>query len=162
MLTSLHTTLANKAMAKQKKNGSLDDLSPSTSNNKASLSRKKLMTLSQLRSGHCKLLGQYKKGIGKDATNRCCPDCGAGPRDILHLFNCSCHPTETVRFVEQHWRLDLKVELSRREKPGVMTQQSRNKQQQQHQQQQQQQFSYYNDNLFPLFWLRCYVGSLYA
>ena len=63
----------------------------SITNNEANLPRQRT-TLSKLRSGQCKLLGQYKKRIGKDVTE-CCPDCGVSPQDVLHLFNCPPHPT---------------------------------------------------------------------
>ena len=90
-LKSIHTTVVNK----QKNNRVLNDGTLSGSNNKANHPRRQRTTLSQLRilrSGHCKLLGQYKKSIGKDATG-CCTDCGASPQDVLYLFNCPTHPT---------------------------------------------------------------------
>ena len=52
-LHSIHTTVVNKAVAKQKKNRVLEGLPPPISNNEANLTRRQRMTLSQLRSGHC-------------------------------------------------------------------------------------------------------------
>ena len=68
-LKSIHSTAVNKAVAKQKKNRVLDDLPPPISNNEVNLPKRQRTTLSQLRSGNCKLLGPYKKRIGKDATD---------------------------------------------------------------------------------------------
>ena len=49
-------------------------------------------TLSQLRSGHCKLLNSYKKRLNQ-TDYLSCPDCGMVPQDVPHLFNCADHPT---------------------------------------------------------------------
>ena len=56
------------------------------------LTRRQRATLSQLRSGHCKLLNSYKKRL-KQTDSSSCPDCGMDPQDVPHLFNCTAHPT---------------------------------------------------------------------
>ena len=55
--------------------------------------RRQRCTLSQLRSGHCHLLQDYKHmAFGK--PNDICTDCGASPQDVRHLFVCKAHPTD--------------------------------------------------------------------
>ena len=56
------------------------------------LTRRQRATLSQLRSGYCKLLNSYKKRL-KQTDSSSCPDCGMDPQDVPHLFNCTVHPT---------------------------------------------------------------------
>ena len=55
------------------------------------LMRRQRATLSQLRSGHCKLLNSYKKRL-KQTDSSSCPDCGMDPQDVPRLFNCTAHP----------------------------------------------------------------------
>ena len=51
-------------------------------------------TLSQLRSGHCRLLNSYQNRLKQTVDPRWprCPDCGVNPHDVPHLFNCTAHP----------------------------------------------------------------------
>ena len=49
--------------------------------------------VSQLRSGHCKLLNSYKKRL-KQSDSSSCPDCGMDTRDVSHLFDCTAHPND--------------------------------------------------------------------
>ena len=57
------------------------------------LSRRQRTTLSQLRSGHCKLLNSYKKRL-KQSDSSSCPDCGMDPQDVPHLFDWTAHPND--------------------------------------------------------------------
>ena len=57
------------------------------------LQRRQRTTLSQLRSGHCKLLNSYKKRLKQSDSSRC-PDCGMDPQDVPHLFDCVAHPND--------------------------------------------------------------------
>ena len=58
-------------------------------------------TLSQLRSGHCHLLQDYKhRLLGKPSD--ICKDCGTSPQDVRHLFACTTHPTDLSP--EDLWR----------------------------------------------------------
>ena len=55
------------------------------------LRRPQRTTLSQLRSGHCRLLNSYQNRLKPTADPKC-PDCGVNPYDVPHLFNCTAHP----------------------------------------------------------------------
>ena len=59
----------------------------------APVQRRQRTTLSQLRSGHCKLLNSYKKRLKQSDSSRC-PDCGMDPQDVPHLFDCVAHPND--------------------------------------------------------------------
>ena len=65
---------------------------PPISDEEIYLTRRQRVTLSQLRSGHCKLLNSYKKRL-KQTDSSSCPDCGMDPQDGPYLFNCTAHPT---------------------------------------------------------------------
>ena len=79
----------NKAVKDHKNNIVLDDFPhPINDSEKEILSRKERITLAQLRSGYCKLLGSYKSRIKKDASLDVCADCGKTPHDGKHLFAC--------------------------------------------------------------------------
>ena len=55
--------------------------------------QKQRCTLSQLPTGHCHLLHDYKhRVIGKPSD--ICTDCGASPQDVSHLFAGNAHTTE--------------------------------------------------------------------
>ena len=60
----------------------------------ANLSRRTRTLLSQLRSGFSSLLQSYRARISPDQdSSSSCPNCGSGPHDTQHLFNCSSRPT---------------------------------------------------------------------
>ena len=61
-LHALHTLFVNTAICNMKDNGVLNNRSPSINDEETLLPRQRT-TLSQLRSGHCKLLNSYKKGL---------------------------------------------------------------------------------------------------
>ena len=67
-LQAIHTDAVNKAVKDQKKNIVLDGLPHPINNSEKDLTRKERATLSQLRSGYCKLLGSYKSRIKKNAS----------------------------------------------------------------------------------------------
>ena len=48
--------------------------------------------LSQLISGHCHLLQDYKHRVFSEPSD-ICTDCGASPQDVRHLFVCNALPT---------------------------------------------------------------------
>ena len=50
-------------------------------------------TLSQLRSGHCQLLQDYKHRVLGEPSD-ICTNCGASPQDVRHMFACTTHPTD--------------------------------------------------------------------
>ena len=57
------------------------------------LPRRQRTTLSQLHSGHCKLLNSYKKRL-KQSDSSSCPYCRMDPQDVPHLFDCMAHPND--------------------------------------------------------------------
>ena len=74
----------------------LDGRPPPISNSEKELARKERLTLAQLRSGYCRLLGSYKSRINKDASLDVCADCDTTPHDVKHLIVCPAHPTTQI------------------------------------------------------------------
>ena len=66
---------------------------PPISDEEQRLNRRQRCTLSQLRSGHCHLLQDYKHRVLGEPSD-ICTDCGASPQDVKHLFVCTTHPTD--------------------------------------------------------------------
>ena len=66
---------------------------PSINDEETLLQRRQRTTLSQLCSGHCKLLNSYKNRLKQSDSSRC-PDCGMDPQDVPHLFDCVAHPND--------------------------------------------------------------------
>ena len=90
-LRALHTSFVNTAIGNMKDNRVLNSRPPSINDEETLLQRRQWTTLSQLRSGHCKLLNSYKKRLMQSDSSRC-PDCGMDPQDVPHLFDCIAHP----------------------------------------------------------------------
>ena len=86
-LQTIYTMTVNQAVTSLGRNVVLDDRPPAIN-----ISEKEL-TLAELRSGHCRLLGSHKSRISKDVSLDVCADCGKTPHDVKHLFNCPAHPT---------------------------------------------------------------------
>ena len=72
-LQALHTDAENKAVKTYERNVVLDGRPPPISNSEKDLTRKERLTLAQLRSGYCGLLGSYKSIIKKDADHNMTP-----------------------------------------------------------------------------------------
>ena len=89
---AVHTSFVNTAIDNMTDNRVLNYRPPPIGNEKIYLTRRQHATLSQLRSGHCKLLNSYTKRL-KQTDSSSCPDCGMDPQDVPHLFNCTAHPT---------------------------------------------------------------------
>ena len=87
-LHALHTSFVNTAIDNMKDNRVLNNRPPPINDEETLLSRRQMTTLSQLRSGHCKLLNSYKKRLKKSDSSSC-PDCGMDPQDVP----CCCLPT---------------------------------------------------------------------
>ena len=66
------------------------------------LNRRQQCTLSQLRSGHCHILQDYKHRVFGEPSDICI-DCGASPQSVRHLFACNAHPTDLSP--EDLWRI---------------------------------------------------------
>ena len=88
-LQAIHTMTVNQAVTSLRRNVVLDDRPPLINISEKELTRRERTTLSQLRSGYCRLLGPYKSRISKDAS---LDVGGKTPHDVKHLFNCSAHP----------------------------------------------------------------------
>ena len=107
-LQALHTSFVNTAIDNMKENRVLNNQPPPINDEETLLSRRQGTTLSQLRSGHCKLLNSYKKQL-KQSDSSSCPDYGMDPQDVAHLFDCTAQPTRggTV------WQLQLQMPANR-------------------------------------------------
>ena len=92
-LQALHTSFVNTAIGNMKDNRVLNSRPPSINDEESLLQRRQRTTLSQLRSGHCKLLNSYKKRLKQSDSSRC-PDSGMDPQDVPHLFDCVAHPND--------------------------------------------------------------------
>ena len=95
-LQAIHTEAVNKAVNDQKKNIVFDDLPHPINDSEKDLTGKERVTLAQVRSGYCKLLGFYESRIKKGASLNVCVDCGQTPHDVKHLFACPAHPTTLI------------------------------------------------------------------
>ena len=91
-LQAVHTSFVSTAIDNMTDNRVLNYRPPPISDEEIYLTRRQRAPLSQLRSGHCKLLNSYKKRL-KQTDSSSCPDCGMEPQDDPHLFNCTAHPT---------------------------------------------------------------------
>ena len=90
-LQALHTSFVKTAIGNMKDNRVHYNRSPSINDEETLLLRRQRTTLSQLRSGHCKLQNSYKKRR-KQSDSSSCQDCGMDPQDVLHLFDCFQYP----------------------------------------------------------------------
>ena len=77
-LQAIHTSFVNGAIDNMTDNGVLTNRPPPINDKNTHLSRRQRATLSQLCSGHCKLLYSYKKQL-KLTDSSSCPDCGIDP-----------------------------------------------------------------------------------
>ena len=66
---------------------------PVISADEQSLPRLARTKLAQLRTGYSTLLNSYRSRISPEVKDSC-PDCGRGPHDLQHLFNCEKNPTD--------------------------------------------------------------------
>ena len=112
LLRAVHTSFVKTAIDTMTDNRILNYPSPPINDEETCLRRRQRATLSQLRPGHCNLLNSYKKRL-KPTDSSSCPDCGMGPQDVPHLFNCT--------FMEHIWQDDRRTELSKPGEPGLTT-----------------------------------------
>ena len=88
---ALHTSFVNTAIGNMKDNRVFNNRPLPINDEETLLSRQQWATLSQLLSGHYKLLNSYKKRL-KQPDSSSCLDCGMDPQDIPHhLFHCTAH-----------------------------------------------------------------------
>ena len=96
-LNQIHTQAVNNSISKLAPNPLLGATPPPISPSESRLPRNQRTTLAQLRSGHCRLLGDYKvlTGLG---TSALCLECLFRRQTVPHLFNCDAAQTQlTVR-----------------------------------------------------------------
>ena len=94
-LQALHISFVNTTIDNMKDNRVFNNRPPPINDEETLLSRRQRETLSQLRSGHCKLLNSYKKRL-KQTDSSSCPDCGMYPQDVLYLFDYTTHPNDLL------------------------------------------------------------------
>ena len=84
-LQNRHTHGVDSVIQLLDNNRVLKERPPPISDEEQKLKRIQQCTLSQLRSGHCPLLQDYKyRGFGEPSV--ICTDCEASPQDARHLF----------------------------------------------------------------------------
>ena len=98
---NLHTYAVGSAIQFQENNRVLKERPPPISDEKQRLNRRERCIFSQLRSGHCHLLQDYKHRMLGEPSD-IYTDCGASPQDVRHLFACTTHPTDLSP--EDLWR----------------------------------------------------------
>ena len=133
-LQAVHTSFVNTAIDNVTDNRVLNYQPPPISDEEIYLTRRQRTTLSQLSSGHCKLLNSYKKRL-KQTDSSSCPDCGMDPQDVPHLFNCTPLTPTTLtpeNLMGQTRQDDTRTELSRPREPGLTTRMVEKGIQQQH------------------------------
>ena len=88
----LHTEYVDAAIRARDNNRVLNTPPPEINEEELSLPRKYRTTLSQLRSGHCSSLNEYKYIIQTSDTPSC-PSCFYPLHNTQHIFTCPSHPT---------------------------------------------------------------------
>ena len=91
-LQAVHTSFINTEIDNMTDNRVSKYRPPPINDEETYLMRGQRATLSQIRSGHCKLLNSYKKRL-EQTDSSSCPDCGIVPQDVFHLFNGTALPT---------------------------------------------------------------------
>ena len=105
--TAIHTETVTWAITNQSPNRILKRQPPPICPEETTLPRPYRATLSQLRSGFCKALNQYRTDIGL-ADDPSCPACGGEIHDPPHLFSCPAHPAGDLN-VEDLWERPVRV-----------------------------------------------------
>ena len=98
---NLHTHAVDSAIQLHGNKRVLKKRSPPISDEEQRLNRRQRCTLSQLRSGHCHLLQDYKHRVFGEPSN-ICTDCGVSSQDVRHLSACTTYPTDLSP--EDLWR----------------------------------------------------------
>ena len=88
----IHTAAVAESIASRDMNRVLGAPAPPVHEEERQLPRKTRRTLSQLRSGHCYSLNDYKHRIGQSDSN-ICPCCRQEEHTVQHIFECPVHPT---------------------------------------------------------------------
>lgn len=91
-IKQIHTDTVRRTTTQYDFNRVLGTRPPPIDPSEITLPRETRSTLSQLRSGWCRLLESYRNKIDENVPN-ICPNCYSGPHDTRHLFECSSSPT---------------------------------------------------------------------
>ena len=92
IIRSIHTSSVQSYLNLAPPNKVLDVAPPEIDPGEEQLPRHFRTTLSQLRSGYCSRLMDYRDRVGWSTSNMC-PECGRAPHTVHHLFRCEEHPT---------------------------------------------------------------------
>ena len=92
IIKSIHTATVESYLSNAPPNKVLNVAPPEISVEEDGLPRYFRTTLSQLRSGYCSRLLDYRHRVGFSTTD-VCPECGQAPHTVRHLFECEAHPT---------------------------------------------------------------------
>ena len=90
--TILHTEYVDYTIRARPHNRVLNQQPPDINEEEITLPRPYRTKLSQLRSGHCSSLNQYRHRVGISDTDSC-PSCLHPIHDTQHIFSCPAHPT---------------------------------------------------------------------
>ena len=92
-ISGIHTSAISASIAKlQVPNVVLGSVPLAISPSEVSLPRIQRTTLAQLRSGHCKMLNDYRVLL-KHTELALCPECLFRRHSVRHIFNCDAAPT---------------------------------------------------------------------
>ena len=104
-ICSIHQVAARTAI-ESSSSSLLNGRPPPIATAKQTLPRKTRAILSQLRTGHSRILGLYMNRIDPAARNHC-RSCGQSPHDTHHLFDCPSTPTTLT--VETLWTAPIEA-----------------------------------------------------
>ena len=88
----IHTRAVENEILNSEPNKVLNAPAPPICDEETTLPRSYRVRLSQMRSGYCSALGDYRERIGQSPTSLC-PSCNLHTHTVNHVFNCAAHPT---------------------------------------------------------------------
>jgi len=101
-LRSIHTSFVEDTLSLLPPNRLTNTPPPLISSQELTLPRRSRTLLSQLRSGFCSKLNNYKNIINPHVPNSC-PSCNQSPHDVNHLFNCPANPNPSNLGILDLW-----------------------------------------------------------
>ena len=90
---TIHQQAVQESVRARGSNRVLEAPAPPINSEEEQLGRKTRRTLSQVRSGFCPSLEDYRQRVGLSASN-ICPSCRREEHTVQHLFECPRHPTD--------------------------------------------------------------------
>ena len=106
VLADIHSSAVNRFRINQRPNRVLGSSPPDINPEESQLHRLHRTTLSQLRSGFCSRLQDYRHRIDLSDTDLC-PECQEERHTVCHLFECRAHPTQLT--TEDLWTKPVEV-----------------------------------------------------